>query len=292
LLGGVAQLHEHAHERVGELEIALAGPAASFVIGAVSGIIALGLYGIGAPGVFTAAFVWLSVVSILLAVFNLLPGAPLDGGRVLAAILWRRSGDERGSRQRAAEVGYVMGQVLIGLGVVEVFFGGDVSGLWLALLGWILMGAARGESAQLQLTGALTGVRVADVMTRDPRVVRSGTTVAQFVEDSSGLSRGSTFPIVDAQGRLAGLVTFRSVRSLPSPRWPTTTVDEIAIPHSELWTAAPDEYLVDALTRGHRGEGRIVVVDNARVIGMVSPIDVTQAMQRFGLRADLTSPRP
>jgi CBS domain-containing protein len=153
------------------------------------------------------------------------------------------------------------------------------------------MGAARGESAQLQLTGALTGVRVADVMTRDPRVVRSGTTVAQFVADSSGLSRGSTFPIVDAQGRLAGLVTFRSVRSLSSPRWPTTTVDEIALPHSDLWIAVPDEHLVDALTRGDRGEGRIVV-DNERVIGIVSPIDVTPAMQRLGLRADLTSPRP
>jgi CBS domain-containing protein len=269
----------------------LAGPGTSFVIGALSGVVAIGLDAVGAPGVLVAAFVWLSVVSMLLAVFNLLPGAPLDGGRVLAAILWRRSGDERGSRRRAAEVGYVMGQVLIGLGVIEVLFGGGVGGLWLALLGWFLMGAARAESTQLQMTAALTGVRVADVMTRDPRVVRSGTTVAQFVADSSGPSRGSTFPIVDNEGELAGLVTFRSVRSLPSPRWATTTVDEIAVPHSELWTAAPAELLIDALARGHRGEGRIIVVDNERVVGIVSPVDVTQAMQRFGLRADLTAPR-
>ena len=114
LLGGVAQLHEHARDPDGELRIALAGPAASLVIGVVSGVVAAAVYTTGGPGLLVGALAWLATVSVVLAVFNLLPGAPLDGGRVLTALLWRRSGDERAARQRSARIGQVLGQVLIG----------------------------------------------------------------------------------------------------------------------------------------------------------------------------------
>ena len=287
LLGGVAQLHELARDPSAELRIALAGPVTSFAIGVASGAAAAVSYVVGLPGLIVAALAWLALVSVLLAVFNLLPGAPLDGGRVLTALLWRRSGDERLARRRAARTGEVLGQVLIGLGIVDVLFGAGIGGLWLVLLGWFLTSAARGEAAQLELRGTLTGVLVADVMTPRPAVTRHGSTIADFVSEHGAHARGSSFPVVDSGGRLCGLVTFRRVRAVPRPRWPTTTVDDIAVPLPDVWTAAPNEQLLDVLARGSGGDGRIVVVDGREVVGIVSPVDITHAMQRLGLQADL-----
>jgi Zn-dependent protease len=288
LLGGVAQLHELARDPSAELRVALAGPVTSFAIGVASGAAAAASYVVGLPGLVVGALGWLALVSILLAVFNLLPGAPLDGGRVLTAVLWRRSGNERDARQRSARTGRVIGQVLIGLGIVDVLVGAGIGGLWLVLLGWFLTAAARGEEAQLELRGALTGVRVADVMTPRPAVARQGASIADFVAEHGTHARGSSFPVVDGGGGLCGLVTFRRVRAVPRPRWATTTIDEIAVPLHDLWTATTDEWLLDVLARGRGGDGRIVVVDDGgQVVGIVSPVDITQAMQRLGLQADL-----
>ena len=288
LLGGIAQLHEHARDPEAELRIALAGPATSFAIGAASGVLAVAVYSVGGPGLVVAALGWLATVSTLLAVFNLIPGAPLDGGRVLTALLWRRSGDERAARRRSARIGQVLGQVMIGIGIFQMLVGVGIGGLWFVLLGWFLMAAARGEEAQLELTAALDGVRVADVMTPRPVVVGRGTTVADFVAHKTLHTRGSSFPIVDGHGQVTGLVTFRRVRAVPHGRWETTPVDDVALPVDELWTAAPDEKLLDVLARGPGGDGRIVVLDGGHVVGIVSPTDVTQAVQRFGLHADLS----
>ena len=287
LLGGVAQLHEHAHDPDGELRISLAGPAASFVIGVASGVLAVAMYAAGASGLLVGAVAWLATVSVVLAVFNLLPGAPLDGGRVLTAVLWRRSGDERAARERSARVGQTLGQVLIGLGIFDVLVGAGIGGLWLVLLGWFLMSAARSEEAQAQLTGVLHGVRVADVMTPHPAVVRRGTSIAEFVTHQGLQTHGSSFPIVDDSGHVSGLVNYRRVSAVPHDRWPTTAVDAVAVPLQQLWTAAPEEQLLDVLARGHDGDGRIVVVDRGTLVGIVSPVDITQAIQRHSLRAEL-----
>ena len=101
-------------------------------------------------------------------------------------------------------------------------------------------------------------------------------------------SHGSSFPIVDETGRVSGLVTYRRVRAVPHERWTTTAVDAVALPLDQLWTAAPEENLLDVLARGHGGDGRIVVLDRGELVGIVSPVDITQAIQRRGLLADLT----
>ena len=287
LLGGIARLHEHARDPDTELRVALAGPAMSFVIGVASGALAAAVYAMGGPGLVVGALSWLAMVSVLLTVFNLLPGAPLDGGRVLTALLWRRTGDERAARRRSARIGQVLGQVLIGVGIVDMLVGSGVGGLWLVFLGWFLMTAARGEETQLQLTGALDGVGVADVMTPRPVAARHGSSIADFLAHESLDTRGSSFPIVDEHGRIRGLVTLRRVRGVPPERWATTAVDDVALPLDELWTATPDEKLLDVLARGRGGDGRIVVLDGGQVVGIVSPTDVTQAVQRLGLQADL-----
>jgi Zn-dependent protease len=291
LLGGVAQLHGSARDADSELRIALAGPAASFVIGLISGIVAVAFSAIGVAGLLVAAFGWLGVVSVVLAVFNLLPGAPLDGGRVVTALLWRRNGDERTARRQAARIGQALGQVLIGLGILELFFGAGVGGLWFVLLGWFLSSAAQREETDAATRGALAGVRVCQVMTPRPTVVHSGTSIAAFVEQQALHGRGSSFPMVDDAGKLCGMVTLRRIRETPRERWSTTPVDEIAVAPDQLWTAEPQALLLELLTQGHGGNGRMVVLEHDCPVGIVSPLDITQAIQRFSLQADLREQR-
>ena len=128
---------------------------------------------------------------------------------------------------------------------------------------------------------------VADIMTPRPTVVRRGTSVAEFVAHQGRVARGSSFPVVDDEGRLFGLMTFRRAVAVPRDRGTSTAVDDVAAPAHAVWTATPDERLLDVLARGARGESRIVVVDGDRVVGIVSPVDITQAMQRLGLQAAL-----
>ena len=287
MFGGLARLGGQAQDAATELRIAVAGPATSVAVGV--GCLALAaLSGVaGAPDVVTAALAWLGVINMVLAVFNLLPGAPLDGGRVLAAVLWWRSGDARWARERAARAGQILGQILIALGVVEFALTSGVGGLWLALIGWFLTTSARVEQNQSELERVFDGVRVGDVMTVEPRTASGDTSVEEFVLHHALTSHASSFPVVDAAGNLEGLVTLRRLRQLPRDRWRSTTLRAAAVPADQLAVARPDELLVDALPRSGQGDGRVLVVDGRRVVGIVTPTDVTNALESLSLRREL-----
>jgi Zn-dependent protease/predicted transcriptional regulator len=288
MFGGLAKLGRRASDAGAELRIALAGPAVSVAIGAVCLALAGLSFGVGGPGLFTGAVAWLGMVNLVLAVFNLLPGAPLDGGRVLAAILWRRSGDARWARERAARAGRVLGQVLIGLGVLEFAIGAGVGGLWLAVIGWFLTTSAHAEEVQSETESLFEGVRVADVMTANPRTARADLTVEEFVLRHALTSRVSSFPVVDIDGHLEGLVTLRRLRELPRERWKATTLSRAAVPLDELSVATADELLVDVLRRSGAADGRVLVVDDCqRLVGIVTPTDVTTALDRRTLTRTL-----
>jgi len=283
MFGGLARLSSQARDAGTELRIALAGPAMSLTIGAACLTLAAVAAALGGPDLLTAAVGWLGGVNVVLAVFNLLPGAPLDGGRVLTAILWRRWGDQARARKAAAHAGQVVGQMLIALGVVEFALGAGVGGLWLALIGWFLTTAAHAEATHVDMAATFEGVRVADVMTTDVRSVESARTVDDFVHHEAITAHVSSFPVVDRDGRLEGLVTLRRLRQLPRTVWATTTLGEVAVPLDRLAVAEPDELLVDVLSRAGAGDGRVLVVDGHRVVGIVTPTDVTAAVERLSL---------
>ena len=283
MFGGLARLGSQAREAGTELRIALAGPAMSVAIGLVSLAGAALTRGLGGPALLAACLGWLGVVNLVLAAFNLLPGAPLDGGRVLAAVLWRRSGDERLAHKQAAHAGQLVGQVLIGLGVLQFVLGAGIGGLWMVLIGWFLTNAAHAEEAQVDLVATFEGVRVADVMTTGVRTVDGGLLVADFVHEDAITAHVSSFPVVDAQGRLQGLVTLRRLRRLPLAAWPTTTVGSVAVPLDQLAVARTDELVVDVLSRAGAGDGRVLVVDGGQLVGIVTPTDVTSALERLSL---------
>lgn len=281
MFGGVARLGSQASDARSELRIALAGPAMSIAIGSASSIAALISHLASGPDLLTAALGWLGLLNVVLAVFNLLPGAPLDGGRVLAAILWQRSGDERGSRRRAARAGSVVGQVLIALGILEVLAGAGIGGIWMALIGWFLTNAAHAEEAQVDMLAAFEGVRVADVMTTDVRTFNPERTVADFVRYDAMTVHGSSFPLVDRGGSIGGLVTLRRLRQLPPDEWATTTLGDVAVPVDRLAVARPDDAVIDVLMRSGSADGRMIVIDDGRLVGIITPSDITSALERL-----------
>jgi Zn-dependent protease/predicted transcriptional regulator len=283
MFGGLARLSGQSRDAGTELRIALAGPAMSIAIGASCLVVAGLSSAVGGPELLTAAVTWLGVVNLVLAVFNLLPGAPLDGGRVLAAVLWRRSGDRHLAQKQSARAGRVVGQMLIALGVVELVLGSGIGGLWLALIGWFLTTAAHAEEVQDDLLATFEGIRVAEVMTTDVRMVDGRRTVSDFAHHDAVTSHVSSFPVLDDGGHLQGLVTLRRLRQLPAERWATTTLGAVAIPRDQLAIAQPSELIVDVLGRTGAGDGRVIVLDGDRVVGIVTPSDVTTALERLSL---------
>ena len=168
-LGGVSELGGEPPTARADLLIAAAGPATSLAAGLVFGGIAAVVRAGGGPVIAVAALGWLALMNVFLAVFNLLPGAPLDGGRILRAALWMRHGDRARAAQSAAAAGRVLGAVLIAAGAAELLLWGDAGGLWLAVIGMFVMSAATAEATAGTATAALAGLRVSDVMTPGPR---------------------------------------------------------------------------------------------------------------------------
>jgi len=281
LFGGVARLRGEAPDPGAELRIAGSGPLVSLLLGLGFGLAAWVLSAAGVDGLPIGALAWLAGINLLLAVFNVLPGAPLDGGRLLRAALWKWRGDRLWATIAAARAGRALGLVLVGLGLWELLALGSYAGLWLALIGWFILGAAAGEEQQARLTHSLAGVRVQDVMTPDPDTAPGGLPVSEFVESHLLQRPHTSFPLVDAAGRPTGLVTAARVKTLPHDRWPATPISAVACPLAEVPVAAPDEQLSELLPRldGPTG-GRALVLDRGRLVGIVSPLDVTRAIER------------
>lgn len=292
LLGGVAQLRGEPRTPGADFRVAVVGPATSVAVGVVFGV-AAAIVTIGAgPGLVAGVLGYLGGINILLAVFNLIPAAPLDGGRVLRAVLWWRRRDRTHAAVVAARAGRVFGFVLIALGLLQVVLTRGLGGIWLAIIGLFLVNAASAEEQQTQANAALRGVRVGDVMTPDPVGARLDETVSSFVERAAFTHRHSTYPLLDATGRLQGLVTLNRVRGVPPPARYRTRLADIACPPEEVPTAYPHEPLTDLLPRmAGCADGRAVVVDHdRRVLGVITPSDISRTIQFADLRS--TDPYP
>jgi CBS domain-containing protein len=228
-----------------------------------------------------------------LAVFNLVPAFPLDGGRVLRAWLWGRHGDKRRATASAANAGRLFAYVLIGLGLLQFLIGGFVGGLWFVFLGWFLLSAAQAEASQSMLDDQLHGVTVRSAMTPNPVVVPATVTVGQLIDGWMFDHRCSTFPLVDREGAVTGLVTIARVKSVPADRRATTPAMEIAAPPVELVTCQVDEPLWPVITRlSGSADQRALVYDGDTLAGIVSPSDVTRVLEltQLGNPATIQAP--
>ena len=285
LFGGVARLRGEARDPGADLRIAGVGPLVSVVLGvAFLGLAALlGLAGL--DGLTLGVLRWLGMINLVLAVFNLVPAAPLDGGRVLRAFLWRRHGDRLRASVTAARAGRVFGFALVGLGLLQVAMFAGLTGLWYVLIGWFLINAARGEEEHARVREALADVRVRDVMSANPMSVPGTTTVEDFLEDYVFRTRFSVFPITDGSTAPPSLVTLHRIKQVPRSDRARVTVRDVACPPGEVATARPDEPLADLMPRMSQcADGRALVVEDGKVVGLVSPTDVARRLELADLR--------
>lgn len=286
LLGGVARLNGEAATPAADFRIAAVGPVVSGLLSVLFGLAAVGLAVVEAPELLIASTAWLARVNIILAAFNLLPGAPLDGGRLLRAAIWRLRGGRREAIVMATRTGSLLGYGLVVIGLVELVVGANLGGLWFVILGFFLSTAASAERRDMETRAALGGLRVRDVMTPDPVVVSSDLGVEAFLRRYAFVHRFASYPVTAASGRLVGLLTIDAIRRAPIGARRTATVAELATPVVEVATVDPDDDL-DTLLQGlaaKDGTGRAVVVHDGAPIGIVSPSDIIRTLELSTLR--------
>jgi Zn-dependent protease/CBS domain-containing protein len=284
LFGGVTRLGGEAKTPKEAFRIAVSGPLMSLALAAVFGGAAYGLGVLGAPHIVLGVAWWLAGINLLLGVFNLLPGAPLDGGRVLRAYLWRRYGDSVRAAIGAARAGRILAFILIALGLLEFLAGALVGGVWLAFIGWFIFAASREEEAQVITRQAIANVRVADVMTADPHTAPADITIEDFIHRYLFGDRHSAYPVADRDGSIIGLITLGQLRSIAPSLRGATLVREAAIPLSRVPMAAPDEPLTALMERlaSHAGH-RALVIDRGRLAGIITASDLSRLIDVYRL---------
>ncbi|MFC1864802.1 site-2 protease family protein [Chloroflexota bacterium] len=267
ILGGVSEITKEPKQPKDELRIAMAGPLTSLVIGAIFWAVWFWLRGM-AEFVTAVAF-WLGWINIFLAVFNLIPGFPLDGGRVLRSILWLRGGNLRTATRTASNIGRGVGYSFIFGGIWLIFWGNWFNGLWLVFIGWFLENAAVGSYRQVALRDTLQGHTASEIMTRDCLTVNPELTVEQLVNEYVLASGRRCFPVV-VDGRVLGLVTVHNVKAVPRDMWGRKMVREVMTPFDDLKWVQPDEDLstvLEILTDDDVNQ--VPVVENHNIIGIV-----------------------
>ena len=284
MLGGVAELAGDPPTASADLKIAIAGPATSFAASVLFGGAALAARSEHGPAVITAALGWLALMNMALALFNLLPGAPLDGGRILRGLLWKHYGDRQRASRAAGRSGQVLG-ILLGLaGFAELFAWRDIGGLWLMLIGWFLVTMARSEQQAEQIHSSLAGLRVRDIMITQPEAGGTWTDVAGFTSRVVLASRQTVFPVVGFDGELAGVVFADTLARVPPASRPATRLGQIAIPVPSAYLADPDAPADSLANRPPlRGQLLAVVLLEGRLTGLVTAEELRLAMLRAGL---------
>lgn len=280
LFGGVAKLLDEARDPGTDLRVAGVGPLVSLVLSAGFALLALAATGLGGEGLVVGVLGWLALINGVLAAFNLVPAAPLDGGRVLRAMLWRRHGDRTRAAVTASRAGRGFGLALIGLGLAVLVAVPGLGGIWFMLIGWFIMNAAGTEEQHARLQASLGGVRIADVMSHPVVTVPEDLPVEDLIEHYVWSSRYSAFPVVDEHERARGLVTLDHIRHLPADQRAVTSVAGIARPIDELVVVDPTSELTDLLPalRVSR-ERRALVVEDGELVGLVSTTDIARAVE-------------
>lgn len=284
IFGGVTRLGGQAKTPQTAFRIAVAGPATSLLLAALFAGTAAGLRTLGVGHITVGVAWWLAGINTLLGVFNLLPGAPLDGGQVLRAWLWRRHGDPTRAAVGAARAGRTLAFVLIAFGLLEFLAGAMVAGVWLAFIGWFIFTAAHTDEASALTRNALTGLRVSEAMTSNPHTAPAWITVQDFIDRYLLGDRHSAYPVKDHNGSISGLITLTQLRQVEPGNRSTTLVGEIAMPLNSVPIARPDEPVTALLERLASGHGnRALVVDGAYVVGIVTPSDLTRLVDVYRL---------
>ncbi|MGZ5513916.1 MAG: site-2 protease family protein, partial [Candidatus Aminicenantales bacterium] len=284
LFGGVSEMADEPPSPKAEFFLAVAGPISSVVLAAVLLAVSYLLTGPGPTTAVTGVLNYLGYLNFVLAGFNLIPAFPLDGGRVLRAILWGAWNDLRRATRVATTVGAGLGAGLMFLGVVQFFMGRSIGGIWTFIIGMFVRSTARSSYRQLLFRRALEGVPVRKFMVADVVTVKPETTVEKLVEDYIYKYHFKMYPVVGG-GDLVGCVTLDQVKGLAREDWAAHNVGELARSCSAENTIRPDEDVMKALALMQRtGRSRLLVAEGGKLAGIISLKDI---MGYIALKLDL-----
>lgn len=274
VFGGVAEMKAEPASAMKEFRMAIAGPIASLVIAGCCYLVAMAGSAIGAATPFVGVFAYLAFINTILAVFNLVPAFPLDGGRVLRAALWGWQGSLRRATRIASTIGSGFGIFLIVMGLFSVLQGSLIGGMWWFLIGLFVRAAAQMSYQQVLVRRGLEGVPVRQIMKAEPVTVAPDLTVAELVEDYVYRHHFKLFPVEEAD-RLVGCVRLEDIRTVPRADWATTTVAGIMQDCSAERTVGPDDDALSLLQRmGGEADGRLLVTERGRLLGIVTRRDL------------------
>ncbi|MGI5239799.1 site-2 protease family protein [Dactylosporangium sp. CA-139066] len=286
LFGGVAEFGGEPPSARADLLTAAAGPATSALFGVGAGAVALGLTTAGAPAGVVAVLRWLAGINLLLAAFNLLPGAPLDGGRVLRAVLWRWHGDRNRAALGAARAGRMIGLGLIAFGAAQLLFAGLLGGVWLAMIGWFLMTAAAAEANTVQYRVTLGDVPVSAAMRAPVAGVDPGGSVADAVAALTAEPAGRAVALRTADGRPTGLARAGDLARVPEGRRAGLPVRRVALPPAAVPVIEASRRLADVADLVRRAGTALVVDDDGVLLGLLDRDDVARVAERAALHVD------
>ena len=286
LFGGVARLSGDSVSDSAELRITLVGPAITVLVAVLFAVIAAVLATFNLFPLFVDMLGWLARINFLLAAFNLIPAFPLDGGRVLRALVWRYTHDQVRATRIAASLGRAFAVVLVAAGLFLAFTQMSfINGIWLGVLGWFLFSAAGSQELQTRLQRSLAGIQVSDVMTPDPITAPDWITVSDFIARFASVHRATAYPLRDFSGQLSGLIAVHEVAKLAPQSQLSTQLRAIARPLTEVAIARPEDALTDVLQQlSDSRAGYILVKDGERLVGMATPEDIQRAVDLAAVR--------
>ncbi len=274
IFGGVAEMEQEPPSAKSEFLMALAGPVASFLLSAVFFALFSFVGASGGPEAVKGTLWYLGALNGILALFNLVPAFPLDGGRMLRAALWFWRGDLTWATRIASAGGDFFGIALIVLGVISILTGNLVGGIWRILIGMFLRGAAGASYQEVLTRKALESLPVSRVMTQQPIAVSPQTSITSLVEDFIYRHHHRTFPVA-SQGNLIGMVGTEQVAAIDREAWPMTPVGQIMVPTNRDDVVSPEMDALAALAQMRRsGHSRLYVVEQGRLVGILSLHDV------------------
>jgi len=270
IFGGVSQIGQEPGKPAVEFRMAIAGPGTSLVLGGIFWAIFFAARHSVEP--LAGLAFWLGYINVALAIFNLIPGFPLDGGRVLRSILWWRSGNVRSATRTASTIGRGVGFLFIFGGIALIFLNRSywLNGIWLALIGWFLDNAAVGSYRQVALQDMLQGHTVSEVMTRDCQAIPPTATVEQTVHDYILNSGRRCFPVVE-DGQALGMVTLHNIKGIARELWPKKTVREVMTPLDKVKSVGPNDGLSTAMQLLNDDDlNQLPVTEGHSIVGMIA----------------------
>lgn len=278
IFGGVAQLTKEPEDAITELKIAIAGPAASAVL-AIIFWVAFGFIDAAAFPVLSAIVAYLAFINMILLIFNMIPGFPLDGGRVFRALWWARTGDLNRATKVASGIGKGFALFLIITGFLQIMVGNFTGGLWSVLIGVFVQQAAESGYQQVLMKHALEGVKVGDLMSKGVVTVEEGKRLSELVDNYFFKYHFVSFPVT-SDGHVEGLITLNGVRSVEKEKWDNTLVRDVMYRLGPQDTLNPNDSAMEALSKmASDGAGRYPVIENGRLVGILSKRDIIKALE-------------